>query len=131
MTSHLLSSKELDEDIRERLFMGVSLYPLRAIVDDLDYTIIDWIQTEVTLPIFRYRYQYLQQYLPEIRIPLRVEGMRGQIKDYNKQICERIQNRKTTMTATNSKKQPEIPKSGLRSLHIRPEYLEEAAIKNL
>ena len=131
MTSHLLSSKELDEDIRERLFMGVSLYPLRAIVDDLDYNIIDWIQTEVTLPIFRYRYQYLQQYLPEIRIPLRVEGMRGQIKDYNKQICERIQNRKTTMTVDNSKKQPEIPKSGLRSLHIRPEYLEEAAIKNL
>jgi len=135
ITSHLACGVDDDSACRQRLFLGLLLYMINCPVDDLDCDLMECFQQEVTLPLLRYRYSYLHKYLADIRIPLRVDGRRGDIKGYQHPVCQK-HSWKSSISHPEDQKANGSNHStdnsvALRSLHLRKEYLEEAVLKFL
>ena len=76
-----ISSQNKDTREQSNVYLGSLAYPLQFQVDNPDNNLLSSAQEQLTLPILRYRYQYLRKFLPNISTPLRVEGVRGKIKD--------------------------------------------------
>lgn len=130
MISHLLSSQNEKTQEQSNIYLGLLAYPLQFQVDNPNNNLISSAQEQLTQPILRYRYQYLRKFLPNISIPLRVEGMQGKIKGA-KDMCASVPktNFKVEINKSSSSTQNNKVDPLLRSLHIRKEYLEEAALQ--